>query len=127
MSSFDSSDSGEQSNIIVSLIIKIFNFKNVSLVSLIVRKTAHFTEYFILGILSLNCYKDYCKNKRIILFSIVFCILYAMLDEFHQTFIPGRVGTIKDVLIDSMGVLCGVTAYYYLKLKKVFNDGRKTR
>lgn len=36
------------------------------------------------------------------------CILYAISDEFHQLFVPGRGGQIRDVLIDSTGAIVGV-------------------
>lgn len=127
MSSFNASDSGSQSNIIVSIISRIFNIKEVSILSFLIRKLAHFTEYFILGILSLNCFKDYSQDKKVIYFSIAFCIFYAMTDEFHQTFIPGRAGAIKDVLIDSFGTVCGSILHYNLFLKKVFKSGKQIR
>ena len=66
-----------------------------------VRKAAHFTEYFILGILMFLVFKEF-NNKDIYLI-ILLCIIYAMSDEFHQLFVLGRDGSIKDVFIDSMG------------------------
>ena len=38
----------------------------------------------------------------------IFCILYAMSDEFHQLFVPGRSGEIRDICIDSLGALLGI-------------------
>jgi VanZ family protein len=40
-------------------------------------------------------------------------VLYAMSDEYHQTFIPGRNGTVMDVVIDSLG---GLTALFSLRM-----------
>ena len=41
-------------------------------------------------------------------FAFLICLLYAASDEFHQTFIPGRGGQVKDVIIDSCGALVGI-------------------
>ncbi len=66
-----------------------------------IRKLAHITEYFILGILVFLTLKEFnCRNIYII---ILICFLYAVSDEVHQLFIPGRSGSFIDVLIDSFG------------------------
>lgn len=70
-------------------------------VDFFLKKTAHFIEYAILGILSY-------RATRSIRISILFSILYAASDEFHQSFIPGREPSIRDVIIDSVGVIAGV-------------------
>lgn len=75
----------------------------------IVRKTAHVTEYAVLGFLLAQAFME---DKAKLLFRIImpWCIgaLYAATDEIHQLFIPGRSGQISDVLLDSVGVLIGV-------------------
>ena len=82
--------------------------------SFIVRKLAHFTLYFILGILILNLLYQYnFKNK--VLIGIVICIIYSCSDEFHQLFIPGRSGELRDVFIDSMGSIVGIFFYKFVK------------
>lgn len=90
---------------------------------LFVRKFAHTTEYFILGLLMMNVIKDYFEfDKKMILISIILCILYACTDEVHQLFIPGRSGQLLDILIDSIGIVIGTYTYYFiyclLKIKK---------
>lgn len=73
------------------------------------RKSAHFLEYLILGILSFVCAEDFkLSNGKRMAVCFVFCVLYALTDEFHQTFIPGRSGNLTDVMIDSMGSLLGI-------------------
>jgi VanZ like family len=42
-------------------------------------------------------------QRRNILLSLVFCLLFAISDEYHQTFVPGRNGTWTDVVIDGLG------------------------
>ena len=119
MSHFDADTSSSQSGSIVEVIANIFNIKYIEILSLIIRKIAHITEYFILGILTINCLKDY-KIKNLYISSILFCIIYACSDEFHQLFISGRSGTIIDVLIDSIGIILGIFIYKLFK-KLVLN------
>jgi len=76
----------------------------------IVRKTAHFSIYAILGMLTIN-FMLTIKNIKTIkmsIFALGFCFIYAITDEFHQTFIAGRSGELRDVLIDTSGALIGI-------------------
>lgn len=82
----------------------------------IVRKGAHFTAYFILGIfafLSFGTYKSLPLPLRAIL-SLIICILYSVSDEIHQLYIPGRSGEVRDVLIDSCGSLLSVLIFFLI-------------
>ncbi len=99
----------ESSNLSNGLLIQIANFLKVSDIDsfienfgFIIRKGAHFSEYFILYMLTYECLKEYKINKLMVV-SLIFCVIYASFDEFHQLFIDGRCGQIKDVLIDSSG------------------------
>ena len=76
----------------------------------IVRKCAHFSIYAMLGMLTINFMLTF-ENKKMskkIIFALLFCMFYAITDEFHQYFIPGRSAEIRDVLIDSSGALTGI-------------------
>ena len=84
--------------------------------SFYVRKIAHITEYLILGFLMFNVLKQY--NITNIYYAIILCILYSCTDEFHQLFINGRSGSIRDVLIDTIGILFGTYLYKILILRK---------
>ena len=91
-----------------------------------VRKTAHATEYAILGILLFATlypldHRDAEMNKLIKRSrtgaSFTLGALYAASDEIHQLFVPGRSGQFTDVLIDSGGVLAGLLlALLFLRL-----------
>lgn len=90
----------------------------------IVRKSAHFTEYFILGLILILYLqtKEKLATKYIIL-AIIFCVLYATSDEIHQLFVDGRSCKIMDILIDTCGsslAILGFTSIYKLttNLKK---------
>lgn len=110
--------SGEATKSIIENIIP--NIKTNSLldmINFIVRKSAHVTEYFILALLTISLLKEYTKKERtILLSSIIFCFIYAMTDEYHQSFVPGRSSLFRDVLIDTSGSLIALLGYYfYLK------------
>lgn len=113
-------DSSNESGRIVEIISNIIPFiKNMQepdktifkeeVLSLVVRKTAHFSIYAILGILAMNLVlstdKKFFKNTII---ALSFCCIYAITDEIHQLFIQGRSGKITDVLIDTAGAFTGI-------------------
>ena len=98
--------------------------KKVEDSTFLVRKTAHFTEYLILGILVFQLLSDYTKiSKKTIIFSLLICYLYAVSDEVHQIFIPGRTAKIMDTFIDGAGSLFGIILanIYYKKCRKMSN------
>ena len=118
-SSQPSSDSSELSSSILDVINKILPF---SLDLHTIRKLAHFTEFFILGLLTCNVANSYHKmNKISLISSILFCVLYAISDEFHQCFVPGRGPGIKDVFIDSLGSISAIIIIYITIHKKKKN------
>lgn len=71
----------------------------------IFRKIAHITEY---AILTWLLFRALIPHKRALLAAIIFSLLYAISDEYHQTFVFGRQGCLRDVLIDSLGILLAV-------------------
>ncbi len=87
--------------------------------SFYIRKIAHITEYLILGFLMFNLLKQYSVTN--IYYAIGLSILYSCTDEFHQLFISGRSGNIRDVLIDSIGILIGTYLYKLLFIKNKEN------
>lgn len=116
MSSFDGSVSSSQSNFIVDKLVNIFNIENTDIVSLIVRKLAHYIEYLILGVLMINMFSDFnIKINTKYIIAIIICIIYASSDEIHQIFIAGRCFAIRDILIDSMGAISGIYIYKLLR------------
>jgi len=54
------------------------------------------------------------KNKSILFFlAIITTLIYAAFDEFHQTFVPTRSGALRDIGIDSIGILL---SFLYTKI-----------
>jgi VanZ family protein len=83
--------------------------QTLALVHHIIRKCAHFTEYFILSLLILRGIRAGRHGVRLAwaVLAILLVAGYASLDELHQRFVPGRTPAVTDVLIDTSG---GATA-----------------
>ena len=94
----------------------------------IVRKLAHFSIYTLGGIIIYNFFNTYdLDNKKKIIYSFVVGGVYAVSDELHQLCVPGRSGELRDVLIDSCGVLVGILIMFLIysiieKRKEVKNE-----
>ncbi|MDX5475278.1 MAG: VanZ family protein [Bacillaceae bacterium] len=90
---------------------------NRDTLSHLIRKNAHFFAYLILGLLVTNALYQTTKiqSKRQIMLAFIICVLYAISDEVHQLFVPGRSGEVRDVIIDSAGAGVGIFMYHVLK------------
>ena len=89
-----------------------------------IRKGAHFTEYAVLGMTVVYAFGERLKKaKKIIPVALGICAFYAATDEFHQHFVPKRMGSVADVLLDSAGALAGILIFLWItagKRKKMF-------
>lgn len=80
----------------------------------------HFVVFFLFGFFLLIAIKG---NKKLkishIIFALIFSIIYAVSDEFHQSFVPGRDSSFRDILIDIAGIVLAllVSVYIYKKRK----------
>jgi len=72
---------------------------------LVLRKLTHFGEYLALTLLWWWALRTRIGARRALAPALAIAIGYAITDEIHQTFVDGRVGTWRDVLIDSAGAL----------------------
>ena len=80
------------------------------------RKLAHFTEYAVLALLAARAFIPSTKEllrRRWLLSALLLVAAYALLDEYHQTFVPTRTGSLRDSMIDTAG---GATALALLAL-----------
>ena len=105
--------SSEVTKIVVETIEKVAPNTAEELSNHIIRKNAHFFIYLILGALVVNGTRVVGINKKKLI-GFLICVIYAMGDEFHQYFVPGRGPGIKDVLIDSAGAMLGIMLYSVL-------------
>lgn len=129
---FMSNQPGDVSSKQSGLVIKIFEMIGIDLTTklgelanFLVRKAAHFTEYFILYFVTVNLLKHYFNIKKSIIYGFLFCFFYACTDEIHQYFIPGRAMAVKDVLIDTSGALLAMIIRSAYVLKNI--KGQKYR
>jgi len=96
-------------------------------VHFVVRKTAHFVEYSVLGALlwrlvHLDPAWEACRSRQYLI-ALLLAAFYASSDEFHQKFVPGREAAVRDVLIDTCGAGFGLAAVWAarrLRPKKPF-------
>jgi VanZ family protein len=114
--SFASSDdfnAGNTSRIIGPLILWLFPHtspETLEVVHHITRKIAHITEYAILGFLAARAFRTSphpAIKQRWFLICLALVVVYALLDEYHQSFVPSRTASIVDTLYDTAG---GLTA-----------------
>lgn len=92
----------------------------------VVRKVAHMLEYAIGAMLFyglLLTYPKYSRKARFVL-ALAFIILYAITDEFHQSFINSRNGSYWDVLIDTVGGAVGIGAVYIIEVAICIMDNK---
>lgn len=92
----------------------------------IVRKMAHFIEYAVLAsAIEFHYLIRKRKGAQLILLSISLTVLYAVSDELHQLFVPGRSGELKDVMIDFAGAVTGTLLFYFLIRLYRYRNNRK--
>ncbi|OAT72494.1 VanZ family protein [Parageobacillus thermoglucosidasius] len=82
----------------------------------IVRKLAHLIEF---GILAVLVWRALSPKRAAYVGAWLFATVYAMTDEWHQSFEPGRTAAPKDVAIDSCGALLAlIGVFFYMRWKK---------
>lgn len=91
---------------------------------ILIRKAAHFTIYLLLGISAMNSACMFLKKslRTQVFVSILFCALYAVSDEIHQYFVPGRAMMAVDVLIDTVGAAVGCGIFVFIGNKLLRRD-----
>ena len=96
----------------------------------VIRKIAHFSIYMILAIftymfieeLNIKSKSEKERLRKNILYTCIFCIIYAIFDEIHQIYVPGRTGKVIDVIIDTLGACMGITI---ILIRNKFNYKKK--
>lgn len=124
MSSKPAVESAEASSQIVDLILKWFGISSEysESISFVVRKTAHFTEYFILSGLLTATYGAFTNKKYNYSFILLMGVMTALSDEFLQGFIEGRSSEVRDVLIDFSGVAAFIVVFRVFIYNKIFSS-----
>ena len=99
---------------------KLGFYGNIWALNRIVRKLAHLTEFTILGGVLYVVLRRYIEYGTVVK-TIVVGIVIASLDEFIQLFSLGRSSQLSDVLIDTVGIIIGISVVkltYYISHDK---------
>ncbi len=90
-----------------------------------IRKSAHFLAFFVLGILTIHALgRSGVQGGKAVFTALAICGLYAVTDEIHQLFIPGRSGEVTDVLLDTTGAGMGIAMFLLIRrFLRVKGDG----
>ena len=84
-----------------------------------VRKAAHLLMYTFLGFFAANSFKYISRGKKAYIAPLCFASFYAVTDELHQLFVPGRSCELRDWAIDTLGALLGICiAFLIIRRKK---------
>ena len=125
--SFASTNSFSASNtsrFIRPLLIWLFpqiSEERIAVFHFLVRKVSHFSEYAILGFLAARTFSS--SSQRLLRnywlqTTLILIVSYALLDEFHQSFVSSRTASIYDSLIDISGGVFALLWFAYFKSRK---------
>jgi VanZ family protein len=119
---------GENTKRVLDTVLSYLRFgggeeEGPSLLNFIIRKLAHLTEF---GILAVLVWRALSPKRAAYVGAWLFATVYAMTDEWHQSFEPGRTAAPKDVAIDSCGALLAlIGVFLYMRWKKKKHDPAK--
>ena len=123
---FSSQSGGDSNHLSKGILEHILSFFQINAdpmkldqYNLVLRKIAHFSLYFLLGAGTMGfLLTTPLKTKYCSMISILFCVLFAATDEYHQFLLGTRNGNVMDVLLDSMGPMVGVGVIAILGKRK---------
>lgn len=142
MSAKNAEESSQESSTITLAIVEMASFIKVmpvevdeatlDMIDNVVREAAHFTEYFVLGlslclgmsgffekkeasISELGIWRRYREYRWLLLFGIC----YAISDEIHQYYVPGRCFQVMDIIVDSLGVSAGILLWSTIYSRRI--------
>jgi VanZ family protein len=125
--STDAMSSGNTSRIIGPVLRFIFpeiSDEAIGMVQLVARKSAHATEYAVLALLVWRARRQPARGDhrpwcwRTARFAFLVALMYAASDEFHQTFVPSRMGQVTDVAFDAAGAAAGLLLLWMLERRR---------
>ena len=112
------------SQIFRPLILWIFpnlSEERVAAIHFLTRKVAHFSEYAVLGILSARAFASSANDfiqRHWFQVALLLIVCFALLDEFHQSFVPSRTASIYDSAIDVAGGLTGLLVFHHWQRRR---------
>lgn len=129
MSSQDATESADTSSGVCKAILSFFDseyddateeqkLQKIEALQFWVRKGAHFSAYCVLAIFAFLAMRSVFTVFPYI-FSLIYCLLFSISDEIHQSFVPGRSCELRDVIIDFSGAILGtVLIILFLRIIK---------
>jgi VanZ family protein len=103
--------SAEHTSILLPIVKWLFpslSQESLNTLHFLIRKTGHLTEYAILGMLAAYAFRrstHQLLRRHWFWFSLLLAVIYALTDEYHQSFVPSRTASVYDSMIDSTGAL----------------------
>lgn len=70
---------------------------------------------FLFGVLAVLWARAMQGQRRTLVLAFLLTMIYALLDEFHQSFVPGRTADPLDLVFDGVGAAIGLTAWIWLR------------
>ena len=121
--------SAEHTSRIIVPLLRCF-FPTISPITLVrmeffLRKAAHVSEYAVLAMLFYRAFVHTVFQSRRALsagIALLSCAAYAASDEFHQTFVPSRTASLRDVMIDVCGATLAIIVYWLIATRRVIAD-----
>ena len=104
----------ESSDLSGSFVMALLNGLGIVIDEGILRSIAHCLEFMGLSVLIFNAVYITWFLKLTPIIAFFSTVLYAITDEIHQIFVPGRAFQISDILVDSTGALIGVIASFII-------------
>ncbi len=125
---FSSENTFSWMEMVLGLLIPKISSQELGLINAVIRKAGHVIEYFILGLLLFRTFSSSSISPwswRWSFFAVMVVVLWAVSDEFHQSFVPTRTASAVDVGIDTAaGILAqfvGALWHRYNRRKYNFN------
>ncbi|MBK8575872.1 MAG: VanZ family protein [Elusimicrobia bacterium] len=92
---------------------------------LMFRKFAHLFVYGVLAFfLARALSRIGWQARRVLVVGLFLCVLYAVSDEWHQSFVPGRFGKVRDVVLDSLGAALVLSLYVRQRKSSLFKTSK---
>lgn len=104
----------ESSDLSGSFVMAILEWLKIDIDEGLLRTCAHCLEFMGLSLLIFNATYSTCETKLTPLIAFAGTVFYAITDEIHQIFVPGRAFQLSDLLVDSTGALIGVIASFVI-------------
>ena len=83
-------------------------------------KVIHAGAYFVMAAFAFRAFRHFISSQPVLFISIlIFCSLYGMSDEWHQSFVPGRMSDTADWLADTLGGVLFACLYYWYRSRYV--------